>query len=201
MTVEIHGWTIALDDHPPVPATLTVQPPEVEYIRSYSAVRPDPEWLFEDSHGHLHVWTETGRDRRGRGLPSLVESERHVECDGSCGGVCEGEGYHITVYYCADCGDEVEPGFVPDYQARTTGIPIETGPQEARATVGQWPLGSGSFTGLDTHAAVMRSPDGRQITGKAVIAREEWGGLAGEIRLEIVLHGLSADLVSCRRGE
>ncbi len=60
---------------------------------------------------------------------------RHVDmpCDGSCAGripfpeSCEG--YTVTTWHCRECGDEVERGYVPDEQARGSGIPMpRTGP-------------------------------------------------------------------------
>jgi hypothetical protein len=91
---------------------------EVEYVRSLHAVKPDTQWAFVDSQGHQHQFAE------GRALPTLTPQSEHVPCDGSCGGVCEGEGYHITVYTCSLCGDVVEPSWVPDHDAMTVGTPV-----------------------------------------------------------------------------
>lgn len=184
MTATIHGWTIALDDHPPVPATLTVEPAPVEYVRSYSAILPDPNWLFEDSHGHLHVWTETGRDRRG--LPSLVQSEEHRECNGLCGGVCQGEGYYVPVWHCVDCGDPVEPGVIPDREARDEGIPIVVGPSKVSATAWQWPFGSGEADQFAERRALLRHPEtGQEFTTRAWPVN--WDISDSEVSVEIRL--------------
>lgn len=40
----------------------------------------------------------------------------------SCGGVCDGEGYSITVFECRTCGQEIEPRTQPDYSAMNPGL-------------------------------------------------------------------------------
>ena len=92
----------------------------VEYIRSETATRPDPAWEHTDSHGHFHAFAADGK------TPTLKTYLVHVACDGSCGGVCEGEGYDETHWKCVICGEEVEPRFIPDAEARTVGIPVVT---------------------------------------------------------------------------
>lgn len=120
----------------------------VEYIRSETAVKPDPAWEHTDSNGHFHAFAEDGK------TPTLTEYSVHVECDGSCGGVCGGEGYDQTHWKCAVCGEEAEPRFIPDWEARTTGIPVVTS-RSAAVTVhgagmlpriGQRDNGDGTFT-------------------------------------------------------
>lgn len=92
----------------------------VEHIISETATKPDPAWEHTDSNGHFHAFAEDGK------TPTLERYSVHVDCDGSCGGVCEGEGYDETHWKCAICGEEVEPRFIPDEEARTTGIPVVT---------------------------------------------------------------------------
>lgn len=92
----------------------------VDWIRSENAVMPDPAWEHTDSNGHFHAFAEGGK------TPTLREHSVHVDCDGSCGGVCEGEGYDEPRWKCVICGEEVKPAFIPDLAARTTGIPVVT---------------------------------------------------------------------------
>lgn len=102
--------------------------PEFTYARSLGAVMPDPNWVGIDEYGHEHRWASTGRSDGGKpeALPSLNRSFRRIECDGTCPHWDCG-GYDETVWTCVLCGDEVEPGYKPDYQARTSGIPIQVG--------------------------------------------------------------------------
>ena len=79
---------------------------------------PDPAWEHTDSNGHFHAFAADGK------TPTLETYSVHIGCDGSCGGVCEGEGYDENRWKCAVCGEEVEPRFVPDWDARTIGIPV-----------------------------------------------------------------------------
>ena len=97
---------------------------EVERVRSLTAQRPDETWSATDTHGHVHRYVRDAEDVPR--LPSLEPRSRHVECDGSCYSVTHGdcEGYDITVWLCRVCGDEVEPGFKPDYEAMDPGIPV-----------------------------------------------------------------------------
>ena len=106
----------------------------VEHIISEDATKPDPAWEHTDSHGHFHAWAQDDK------TPTLERYSVHVDCDGSCGGVCEGEGYDETHWKCAICGDEVEPRFVPDEEARTAGIPVVTSKQATVTVHGTGPL-------------------------------------------------------------
>lgn len=100
----------------------------VDYVRSATAVKPDIDWAYTDGHGHTHRWHDGT-------LPTLVASNLQVDCDGSCGGVCGGEGYTTTQYHCVECEGLVEPGYVPDYQARTQGVRYSYGRESTRLTL------------------------------------------------------------------
>jgi hypothetical protein len=120
----------------------------VDYVRSETAVKPDSAWEHTDSNGHFHAFAEDGK------TPTLTEYLVHVECDGSCGGICEDEGYTDTHWKCAICGEEVEPAFIPDDDARMTGIPVVRGRSVSVTVRGTGPLpqvgqqenGDGTFT-------------------------------------------------------
>lgn len=107
----------SINDGPFFPAELTTGA-DVEMIRSETAVKPDPAWEHVDSHGHFHAFAEDGK------TPTLATWLEQMPCDGSCGGVCEGEGYSEERWKCAICDEAVEPRFVPDEDARDTGIPV-----------------------------------------------------------------------------
>lgn len=75
--------------------------------------RPAPRWEFTDGNGHYHGWSEDKHDP----YPTLEAVSEPQPCDGSCGGVCRGEGYSTTRYFCRACREEIEPGVIPgDYQ-------------------------------------------------------------------------------------
>jgi hypothetical protein len=96
---------VQINDSPVGPGTLTVDN-NSEVIWS-SGARPDPRWQATDSNGHFHA---RAKDET---YPTLKTRSEHAPCDGSCGGVCQGEGYTVTHYDCAICGEEVEPGSIP----------------------------------------------------------------------------------------
>jgi hypothetical protein len=79
---------------------------DVETIRSMGAI-PDPKWEVTDSNGHYHA-----RDTSADSYPTLESSIRQVECDGSCDGTCDGEGWTETIYHCAICAEEIQPGTI-----------------------------------------------------------------------------------------
>ena len=120
----------------------------VEYIRSETAVKPDPAWEHADSNSHFHAFAEDGK------TPTLATYSVHIDCDGSCGGVCGGEGYDDLRWKCAICGEAVEPRFIPDEDAWTTGVPVETFRWAKVTVLGDGPLppvgqqdnGDGTFT-------------------------------------------------------
>lgn len=70
--------------------------------------RQDPRWQYVDRAGHFHARSEYEADR----YPTLLEIVAPVECDGSCSGACEDEGYHVTHYYCRICQEEIRPGLI-----------------------------------------------------------------------------------------
>lgn len=67
--------------------------------------RPDLRWTHLDKASHWHAY-----DRDGT-LPTLRAQEAPRPCDGSCGGVCQGEGYSVTIHHCRICDEQIEPGW------------------------------------------------------------------------------------------
>lgn len=80
---------------------------------------PDLSWTFQDANGHFHAFD------KGGDLPTLNAVPRHVDCDGSCGGICQGEGYNVIDYTCVLCGEVVEPGSLPGPHSETLPTPVE----------------------------------------------------------------------------
>lgn len=94
-----------INDGDPIPGELE-QHQDVETVRSMGAL-PDPAWEFTDSNGHFHA-----RDTEADSYPTLDARTRHVDCDGSCNGTCDGEGWTETSYHCVICDEEIEPGTI-----------------------------------------------------------------------------------------
>jgi hypothetical protein len=117
--VEVSGSTVRADvfvgTSGPWPGSLTVEQ-EFIPVTSERSSRPDHRWVAVDNAGHWHAFTRDGK------LPTLREYAEHVECDGSCGGICEGEGYHVTRWKCRACEKPVAPRFIQEY-GRTEMIP------------------------------------------------------------------------------
>lgn len=68
--------------------------------------RPDPSWTFTDAAGHFHAYSED------KTYPTLLERSEHRDCDGSCGGVCEGDGYTVVIRECRICREVIQPGLL-----------------------------------------------------------------------------------------
>lgn len=79
---------------------------------STNSPKSDRTWTFVDGAGHFHAWSDGE-------YPTLVRKYEHRDCDGSCGGVCDGEGFDVTVYTCMLCREVVVPGVVPGPHFKT----------------------------------------------------------------------------------
>lgn len=90
--------------------------------------RQDRAWTMVDAQGHFHAVDEDG------GYPTLDRRVEHRGCDGSCGGVCQGEGYDVEAYTCTICGEDIEPGLLHGEHELT--VP---GLKSWRATVNGYP--------------------------------------------------------------
>lgn len=174
MDVSHAGVALTVNDRSIPVVEFEREMPDVEYVRSISASLPDPGWSVYDSHGHLHQWARAGREAMGRkdSLPTLVGLSRQMPCNGACGGACGGEGYTITVYHCAMCGDEVEPGLIPDYEARDVGIPMRVGVQQITLTTRDVLLDNVNHT-----AELTRTVDGAVVESRrgTVFPVATWG--------------------------
>lgn len=139
------GVMVTVNNGEPIPGYLIIDQ-GYETVWSATATKPDPDWTFIDDAGHFHAYAADGK------LPTLRGEQRHVSCDGSCGGLCDDEGYSETEWHCLICGVPVIPRRVPDSQSRRiptlttwtvelrTERPIECGPvtvriQDARGDV------------------------------------------------------------------
>lgn len=89
----------------------------------------------------------------GPGSDGDVSDDRYIAC----------EGYDVTLWHCRACGEQVEPGTIPDRQAMTTGVPVQVGPATATIVV------ESDLSDLDGRVidAVLRAADGTEMRGKA----------------------------------
>lgn len=108
--------TIVIDNGEPMQGEYNASCEWID-VTSDRAVRPDPSWSFVDGRGHYHAWAQPADSSRN--LPTLKAESVEMPCDGSCGGVCGGEGYVRTEYHCGLCGEVVEPRTVPDRGTKT----------------------------------------------------------------------------------
>jgi hypothetical protein len=93
-----------IDDGPGTTGNLKI---DQEWHRETTNLpQPDPRWEHTDSNGHYHARSEDQADP----YPTLLSHVEQAACDGSCGGVCDGEGYSVTRYFCRACQNEIEPG-------------------------------------------------------------------------------------------
>lgn len=95
------GW---INEATALRGRLTVTQEQIDI--STRGPKADRSWMFVDAAGHFHAMS-------GKDYPTLRSKEIPQPCDGSCGGICEGEGYSVTRWSCIICGEAVEPGLVP----------------------------------------------------------------------------------------
>ena len=95
-----------INNGPPLSGTLEISQP-AETVWSQGP-RPDRNWIYVDQQGHWHAYSEDKDEH----YPTLDRVMEHVECDGSCGGTCDREGYHVARYHCSICREEVHPGLI-----------------------------------------------------------------------------------------
>lgn len=127
MNTVVHHAEAIINGGTPWPCEVTIEQ-DTEWVPSDRATMPDPKWEFTDGNGHFHAFADKGE------LPTLNTEIVEMPCDGSCGGVCNGEGYTEHRYTCRICGEEIKPRWVPDWHARTVGVPI-SGPKSANVVV------------------------------------------------------------------
>lgn len=104
---------IWVNDQGPFHGSLSIDTDMIDVTSDRDSYKPDPEWEYVDKAGHWHAFTSDGKH------PTLERYEKPVPCDGSCGGVCGGEGTTETRYRCRACGKRVKPYFVVDVPAFT----------------------------------------------------------------------------------
>lgn len=90
-----------INGKPVIKADVSIDQDHIDITTEYE---PDPTWTHVDSNGHFHAYAA------GNALPTLDAVSVEQPCDGEeCGGVCGGEGYTRTEYYCRICNEIVEP--------------------------------------------------------------------------------------------
>lgn len=166
-----------INEGPPLEGVLKVTQQRIDI--STSGPKPDPDWTFVDSASHFHA-------RAGDEYPTLIKKAERRDCDGSCGGVCEGEGYGVTVYSCMLCRERIEPGMIPGPHYDTM-----PGLCDWEVQLGGG-LGSG-LSGVGPATLMLRfeaiRPEPWLFFGPAVLAdMTVSGGLGDEPRVSVVLY-------------
>jgi hypothetical protein len=118
---------IVIDDREPLPGELAIEQETISVL-SNTATKPDPGWEHTDVLGHFHAFAADGK------LPTLNVEAVEMPCNGACGSEGGCEGYTSDRYTCKICGQEIEPHWIPDHTARTTGVQVP-GRKSATVTV------------------------------------------------------------------
>jgi hypothetical protein len=163
----------AINGGEPVAAQLRITQERIDI--STQGPKRDPNWTFTDTAGHFHARAEDGE------LPTLTARREHLPCDGSCGGVCGGEGYEITVHSCRICGEEIQPGTIPGPHYETMPGMVDWD------LVVQQPLNGQGEVSVRFRTSDTAEFFGVAITGDVYM---ESGGLGG-MRGRTTLHGVS----------
>jgi len=149
---------------------------EVETLWSHGP-RADPDWSYVDEAGHFHAAHKVKQDSVT--YPTLKSESIAMPCNGSCGGVCEGEGYTSIKRTCQICREEIVPAVIRgDYQFSI--------PRRTNWTAKVTGLSSGALNGLQSLRLVC---EGTEFFGVVSVA-----GLTTSVfdnRLSLDLHGVS----------
>lgn len=165
---------VRINDGEPVAAQLEMTR-ETQVVRS-RLPRKDPSWSSTDAAGHFHAYDDSGA------TPTLRAETVPMPCDGSCGGVCGGEGYTATRWTCRICGEETTPG-VREGEHSTV---IETGRFWRIVAEVPWAGANDEVTVRFTHegAAEERFGVARRSAGEVVMH-------SGGVRGRVTLHGVA----------
>lgn len=176
--------TVRIDGADPVFATLHREQ-LWETIHS-KGPRWDPQWRHVDKAGHPHTYGPKGS------TPTLDVRREQQPCDGTCGGICEGEGYGVTVFTCPRCGEQIEPGLIPGPHVVTIPKWTEWRLEVEGRVGGVEKDGVITFTPGDSarHAIDFSSPDGCWI-GTVVADASSASGDRNGVRWTTVVHGIS----------
>lgn len=178
MNVSTCWGTARIDESFSIPGRLFLEQ-QVDRM-STRGPKPDPAWTFVDSNRHFHA-------RSGDSWPRLRSKEVKVPCDGSCGGVCEGQGYGRTEWSCRICGEVIEPGLIPG--PHDIFVP---GPKSWRVEVEGFAAGVPAF---DVREVSIRfDADGPQeggFFGVASVSGSEFTSSGSGLWLKADYHGIS----------
>lgn len=105
---------VFINERGPYVGTLNIETEQIDITMGRDTYKLDPKWTFVDKSGHFHAVTGDGK------LPTLEQYEKHLNCDGSCAGVCSDDGYTETRYRCRACRKRVKPGRVIDQAGGVT---------------------------------------------------------------------------------
>lgn len=162
--------TACINDGPPYSCDVTIEQ-DVEMVRSASARKPAPSWMFTDERGHFHAFAEGGE------LPTLHVERVGMPCDGSCDDTCGGEGYTVDRYTCRICGQEIKPQYVADVEAMTMGTPVY-GRKSATVFVNS----TGPIGNTGDEVTIRVKSGSRELLGVGVISNLEVQASRGSAR-------------------
>jgi hypothetical protein len=138
------------------------------------APQPDPSWSYTDAAGHFHAHS----DDEDEPYPTLDAKTKFLECDGSCGGICEG--YHVIRYYCRICQEEIGPGSLRGpYKFAVPGL------KSWRAEV---------TTGIDQRTSFLVNID-QHVSVRVVAEEQEFFGVAQIHTVRTEFEVVTAELI------
>lgn len=175
MTVSMTGGTVRINGGAPFRAELEVRQEIIDV--STRSPKPDPRWSAGDAAGHFHARSADGT------YPTLLQTSEHRDCDGGCGGSCDGEGYDVTVWSCSICGEQMTPGTVPgpheqSMPGRSSWVVRFDGPSLSGPVSVRYEAGGGTvFFGI-AHAEVSSLTLSAGRSGGAAVASVELTGVS-----------------------
>lgn len=129
----------------------------------------DPTWAFTDASGHFHAYDGDGK------LPTLRRLPIAKDCDGTCGDICQGDGYTAWAYQCILCDEFIEPRTRRGFQRLGTTsrkVAEVTGPRtlvEFDGEVVSFVCAAGFGFGILHLLGVTMSDDGDHVTAEIAL--------------------------------
>lgn len=154
---------------------------------STAGPKADSNWTAVDSAGHFHAMS-------GKEYPTLRSREIPVPCDGSCGGVCEGEGTSRTEWSCRICREMVKPKRIPGPHYATMGGRMDWRVELEGFSIGDFMLGHGDASvRFDASGPEPRTFFGVALQTDCEVASALGGGNQPYVRMTLAGNGELGD--------
>jgi hypothetical protein len=187
MPIAVETFEVSIDGGPKVRAyDLERSTSEAQALLGTKVV-PRPGWTYVDPAGHLHAYRPLpmgAPEPLSVRLPTLKAREVKRPCNGTCGGICRGEGYHETEYRCIQCNYVVEPEVIVQHDVP---LNFQVGDSQWSMRLVGWPFGEDlSRDGEGTYVIDAAS----QAKDTSIVVYKDkdpllfgWGKAPGEIQV------------------